>query len=80
MGWVSGAAVYLIIWWLVIFLVLPWGVQPISSEDVRRGHAESAPRRPHLLLKFAVTTVIAAVLWLGVYWVIVNELISFREG
>jgi predicted secreted protein len=77
MGWVSGAAVYLIIWWLVIFLVLPWGVQPISSEDVRRGHAESAPRRPRILLKFAVTTVIAALLWLLVYWVIDRGMIRF---
>ena len=25
MGWVTGLAVYVIIWWLVIFMVLPWG-------------------------------------------------------
>jgi predicted secreted protein len=77
MGWVSGLAVYLVIWWLVIFMVLPWGIQPISAEDVRKGHAPSAPRRPRMLLKAAVTSVVAAVLWLGVYWVIESGAIRF---
>ena len=68
MDWVSGIAIYLILWWLVIFLVLPWGVRPIPEDDVRRGHAASAPRHPHMRLKMAITTVVAAVLWLGVWY------------
>ena len=79
MGWVSGAAVYLIIWWTVIFMVLPWGVQPITSEDVRRGHADSAPQRPRILLKFAVTTVVSGVIWLLINWIINAGLISFSQ-
>lgn len=80
MGWISGAAVYLIIWWTVIFMVLPWGVQPVSREDVQRGHAPSAPRQPRILLKMAVTTVISAVLWLCVYAVVESGAISFSGG
>lgn len=79
MGWVSGAAVYLIIWWMVIFLVLPWGSQPIAAEDVRKGHAASAPQNPRILLKFAITTVISGVIWLMVNWVINSGLISFSQ-
>ena len=70
MGWVSGLAVYVVIWWLVIFMVLPWGVQPISAEDVKKGHASSAPQRPRMLMKATVTTVVAAALWLLLYWAI----------
>jgi predicted secreted protein len=77
---VSGVAVYIIIWWLVIFLVLPWGVQTVSAEDVARGHAPSAPRRPRIRLKAAVTTLVAAVLWLIVYAVIESGVISFVEN
>jgi predicted secreted protein len=77
---VSGVAVYIIIWWLVIFLVLPWGVQTVSAEDVARGHAPSAPRRPRIGLKAAVTTLVAAVLWLIVYAVIESGVISFVEN
>ncbi len=79
MGWVSGAAVYLIIWWMVIFLVLPWGSQPIAAEDVRKGHAPSAPQNPRIPLKFAITTVISGVIWLMVNWVINSGLISFSQ-
>lgn len=78
MGWVSGIAVYIVIWWLVIFMVLPWGVQPIEQGDVEKGHAASAPLRPRILRKVAITTVISAVLWLIAYAIIESDLITFR--
>ncbi|MCU0838472.1 MAG: DUF1467 family protein [Rhodospirillales bacterium] len=79
MSWVTGAAVYFIIWWLVLFMVLPWGIKPISHADVAKGHAPSAPQRPHLVLKMAVTSLVAAILWAGVYVIIDFGLISFRD-
>lgn len=78
MGWVSGIATYVIIWWLVIFMVLPWGVRPIDADDVARGHAHGAPKRPRLGLKLAVTTVIAAVLWAIADVIVINGWISLR--
>jgi predicted secreted protein len=60
-------------------MVLPWGVQTIGREDVAKGHASSAPRRPRLLLKMAVTTLVAAIIWYGVYLIIESGTISFRE-
>ena len=77
MGWVSGVAIYVIIWWLVIFMVLPWGVQPISAEDVKKGHASSAPQRPHMLIKAAATTGVAAALWLLLYWALDSGALRF---
>lgn len=79
MGWVSGVAVYIIVWWVVIFMVLPWGVRSIQQEDVRKGHAAGAPQRPRLLLKLAVTTIIAALIWVIIYFIIDSGAISFRE-
>ena len=70
MTWVSGIAIYAIIWWTVIFAVLPFGVQPIAAEQVSEGHAAGAPRRPRILLKAALTSAISAVLWLIVYWLL----------
>ena len=78
MGWVSGIAVYIVIWWLVIFMVLPWGVQPIEQSDIEKGHAASAPRRPRMLRKVALTTAISAVLWLVAYAIIESGAISLR--
>jgi len=79
MGWMSGIAVYLVIWWLVIFMVLPWGNQALDAEDVARGHASGAPRKPHLAIKLTVTTAIAAILWVVVDVVMMQGWISFRS-
>lgn len=61
MGIFGGVVVYIIVWWLVLFTVLPFGVRP--PKDPEKGHATSAPDRPRLLLKFAITTVIATGFW-----------------
>ncbi len=74
----TGIAVYIVIWWVVIFMVLPWGVRPVGAEDIAKGHASSAPRQPRILTKMVVTTVIAALVWVGVYFLIESGAISFR--
>lgn len=78
MGPVSGITVFVVIWWLVVFMVLPWGNRPIPQEDADKGHAPSAPVKPRLVLKMAITTVIASIIWLAVYWFIDSGLVSFR--
>ncbi len=72
----SGAVVFIIIWWCVFFTVLPWGVE--TPDEPEPGHATSAPLRPRLGLKAAVTTGIAVVLWGIAFWVIESDLVSFR--
>jgi predicted secreted protein len=76
MGWVPGIVVYVIIWWVVIFAVLPFGVKPTPEGDI--GHAAGAPENPRLWLKAAITTAITTVIWLLVYWAISSNLVSFR--
>ena len=78
MTWVTGIAVYVVLWWLVIFMVLPWGNRPIEAEDVAKGHAPSAPKKPRMLIKMAVTTVIAGVIWGVVYIIMEAGWIGFR--
>ncbi|RDD62144.1 DUF1467 family protein [Ferruginivarius sediminum] len=76
MNWFTGILLYVIIWWVLIFMVLPWGARP--PEKPEEGHAESAPEKPMLWRKAAVTTVLAAIVWLGVYFLIQYEVIQFR--
>ena len=65
MGFATGLMVFFILWWVVIFTVLPFGVRTVEEEGgtVERGHAPSAPVRPMLLKKALITTAITAVLW-----------------
>ena len=76
MGLISGIFVYFLIWWVVLFAVLPWGVQ--VPDNPEPGHAPSAPINPHLALKFIVTTAVSAVIWVIVWYVLNSGWISLR--
>lgn len=80
MDFVSGLAVYLIFWWLVLFTTLPVGNQPIDQEDIDKGHAPSAPKKPRILIKMAATTMISGVLFAGFYWAMAAGMMDFRGG
>jgi predicted secreted protein len=80
MGLVSGVVVYFLIWWTALFCVLPIGIRPDTTGAETTGGWRGAPVGFKLWHKLAGTTVLAAVLWLGVYWVTNQEWASFRDG
>lgn len=68
MSLISAIAIYFIIWWLVLFVVLPFGVRSQTEAGaVTLGTDHGAPARPRLGRKFAITTLIAAILFAAVY-------------
>jgi len=71
-------AIYLVIWWIVLFAVLPFGVKPAREGEL--GHDSGAPQKPHLLAKAGATTVLAALIWLLVHWAMVAELAKLQAG
>ena len=77
MSWATGLMVYLVIWWTVLFAVLPLGVKRV--ENPGRGQEPGAPERPQLLRKAIITTIVAAVLWIGFFFLHQSDFFSFRE-
>lgn len=75
MNWFTGIASYVVIWWLVIFTILPWGVRPAEDDMGRRA---GAPANPRLRLKVAITTGVATVLWAILYAIVSSDIWSFR--
>lgn len=75
----TGLAIYFIVWWLVLFTVLPFGARSHHEADVpvEAGNAPSAPLNPRILFKFAVTTIISGVAFAAVYAIIEYQLIDF---
>ncbi len=68
MTFVGGLVVFCITWMVVLFTVLPWGVRTQQEdEDVEPGTVESAPVNPAIWKKFAITTVVTAVLFFA-FW------------
>ena len=63
-----GLAIYFTIWWVVLFAVLPFGVQSQQETgNIEPGTEPSAPVSPRLLIKAAITTAIATVIFALVY-------------
>jgi predicted secreted protein len=77
MDLVLSIAIYIFIWWIVLFAVLPFGVRTQHEEgSVVPGTPESAPAKPRLLRVFLINTVLATIIFAIVYAVIVYKLIT----
>jgi predicted secreted protein len=78
MGWLSGVFVYVLIWFVVLFMVLPWGVT--IPDNPEPGHAPSAPINPRIGVKLIATSLVSAVIWGIVWYVMQAGWISFRPA
>ena len=74
---VSSIVDYILLWWWVFFMVLPFGAKP--AEEQIPGQAASAPEKPRIVTKMLVMSVIAAGLFFIVHAVITSGTFSFRE-
>jgi predicted secreted protein len=60
----TGFAIYFIIWWVVLFAVLPWGVRSQhEGGGMAPGTDPGAPARPHGWRTLIVTTIVAGVVF-----------------
>jgi predicted secreted protein len=71
----SAIAIYFVIWWTVLFAVLPFGVRNAheAGETVQEGNEAGAPVAHGLVRKFVITTVISIVVFAVLYTAIVNR-------
>ena len=72
----SAVFTYIMIWWIALFAVLPWGNrQPDENET---GMAYGAPRNPNLKMKIVATSILSLVI-LGVVQIVIEmDLLDFR--
>ncbi|MBY0531200.1 MAG: DUF1467 family protein [Xanthobacteraceae bacterium] len=77
-----GLAIYFILWWTVLFAVLPWGVRSHKEAGVMpgKGADPGAPVVPMLLKKAIATTIVSTILFFAGYaiwrtgWISLNDL------
>jgi predicted secreted protein len=68
-SWVTLAAIYVLIWWIVLFGVLPWGVRSqTESGDVGPGTEPGAPAVSRLKAKLLWTTLVASLVFAAFLW------------
>lgn len=72
MSFPSLIAVYFVVWWIVLFAVLPWGMKTQDEEgEVVLGTTPSAPSNPRLVRKAVITSIVAAIVTAGIWYAVV---------
>ena len=80
MPWTTIAAIYFIMWWLVFFAVLPWGIRSQHEHgDFVAGTDPGAPAVHGLKIKLVWTTVVATVLFAAFYWAYVTRAVALED-
>jgi len=69
---VEAVVVYVVLWWLAFFMVLPIGIRRSSDSETGRdseiGNDPGAPANPRLGRRALATTGVATLLFALVYW------------
>ncbi|WP_409433658.1 DUF1467 family protein [Litorimonas sp. RW-G-Af-16] len=78
MGPFSGLVVFLIIWWTVLFTVLPRNIRGQAEEgEIVEGTEPGAPVEANIKAKFILTTKISVVLWVIACGVIISGVVDW---
>jgi len=84
MPWYTMIAIYFIVWWVVFFAVLPWGLSEGREAAGKQaplvpGADPGAPAAPRLGIKVLWTTAIAAVLSGLFFWAYLTRAVAFDD-
>ena len=81
MGLTGSLIIYICIWWIVFFSVLPIGIisQNKKLNEKLEGNDLGAPKNPKIGKKFLITTFITTVLFIGIYYMVNIYNLNLRE-
>jgi predicted secreted protein len=72
------AIIYIIIWWMVFFIILPIDVNRHKSVKID-GEDAGSPENPKMLKKFIYCTGITTVIFMIIYLLIKYEILNLRS-
>ena len=81
MGITGSIIVYVIIWWIIFFSVLPVGIQSNKEafKEKIEGNDPGAPKNPKIVKKFLITTIITTIIFIVIYYLVKIELLNLRK-
>jgi predicted secreted protein len=75
----TAVAIFFLIWWVVLFAVLPFGVRSQHEDgEMAAGTDPGAPVIPRLGRKLLLTTVVAALIFAACYVIYVNHSVTLE--
>ena len=81
MGITGSIIVYVLIWWIIFFSVLPVGIQSNKEKFKEKidGIDPGAPINPKIGKKFLITTLITSIIFIVIYYLVEFNLLNLRE-
>ena len=81
MGITGSLIIFVLIWWIVFFSILPVGIRSEKKifKESLKGNDIGAPKNPNIAKKFILTTLITTILYLAIYYVVKNGYFNLRE-
>ncbi len=81
MGITGSIIVYVLIWWIIFFSVLPVGIQSNKEKFKEKieGIDPGAPINPKIGKKFLITTLITSIIFIVIYYLVELNLLNLRE-
>ena len=81
MGITGSIIVYVLIWWIIFFSVLPVGIQSNKGRfrEKLEGIDPGAPDNPKMARKFLITTIITSIIFIVIYYLVEIDLLNLRE-
>ena len=81
MGITGSIIVYVLIWWIIFFSVLPVGMQSNKRKfkEKLEGIDLGAPNNPNISKKFLITTIITSIIFIVIYYLVKFDLLNLRE-
>ena len=81
MGITGSIIIFVMIWWIIFFSVLPIGIR--SNKEVFKekigGMDPGAPKNPKIRKKFLITTLITSIIFAVIYYLVETDLLNLRE-
>ena len=70
--------IYVIIWWIVFFSLLPLDVNR-EKKEIIRGSDSGAPENPKILKKIVLSTAITSIIFIIIYLLVKYEYFNLRN-
>ena len=80
MGITGSIIVYVLIWWIIFFSLLPVGILSKKEKFKERidGIDPGAPDNPNIGKKFLITTIITSIIFIVIYYLVQFNLLNLR--
>ncbi len=74
----GSVVIYVILWWIVFFSLLPIDVNR-EKKGIIRGSDAGAPENPRIIKKFIYSTLITSLIFIIIYMLVKYEYLNIRN-